>query len=90
MRELRSSHRTIHAAILPFWSRCRKSWLSQLGIICFAVASSLPCQELDHALPGPIEPDGNDNTDVAISHIQSADNRAPLPFRLMALKLGRR
>jgi hypothetical protein len=42
----------------PFGVAAVNHELPQLGIICFAVASSLPRQELDHAIPAPLNPMG--------------------------------
>jgi len=45
--------------------RCRNSWAPTMVIICFAVASSLPPQELESRVS--FQTDGNDNADAAIS-----------------------
>ena len=59
-RELRTRIGPLHAAyLLPLYRFAAVNpRLPQLGIICFAVASSLPCQELDHARARPpFQPD---------------------------------
>jgi hypothetical protein len=88
--ELRGSRRTIRAAFLPFWGAAVNHGPLIIGnhLLRCRVIASLPCQELGHALPGPIQPDGNDNPDVAITHIRSADNRAPLVFASDGAEIG--
>ncbi len=62
--------------------------LPELGTICFAVASSLPCQELDHARPAALPTRWETITPMlSLATVASADNCAPLVITMMALQL---
>jgi hypothetical protein len=66
----------------PFIGYCRKSKASTIGSICFAVASSLPYQELDHAPPAALSTRLETITPMlSLAIIASADNCAPLVYQ---------
>lgn len=55
---------TLQDTVAPL-GRCRNCWAPTMEIICFAVASSLPRQELESRVS--FQTDGNDNADAAIT-----------------------
>jgi hypothetical protein len=88
-RELRTpTGPYIQRICCPFTGHCRKSKASRIGTICFAVASSLPCQELDHPRPAALPARWETITPMLpLAVVASADNCAPLVISMMAPQL---